>query len=376
PPTGIGAHDGAAAAGEAGEGAAYDDDDTEVRPRGSPVVGSRPVPSRRTLVIVAAAAVLVLATVLGIYGLTAGRTQLVSVPDVVGATRADAERSLLAVGLTPRFKNVAGPAGRPLGTVLAQTPKNGVSVAPTTVVLAQVNVGPANATIPDGLVGRQVDRAKAVLADAGFTSVSVQAAQDDPVGARPGQVLAVDPGEGKPAALAQDVVLTVAGLTDTATTPPRSAASRKLAAGVSSSAQVPGARRTTAAGPVPSSSPAGGASSGGASVGGAGTPTASGAGSPLVTVPPVGGSAGPTTEVTTTVPDPAPTTTAPGKGPDPTKTPKPDNTHKPTKSPKPTKTPRPDRAAATSRASQTAPPAANGTPAPGAVTEPSAPVLT
>ena len=96
-------------------------------------------------------------------------------------------------------------------TVVAQNPAEGTQVDPGTTVLAEINVGPATTEIPDDLVGRDLDRVLDELDDAGFVNVSAVPVTDPPADADAEEVLAVEPGEGEPAALEQDIVVRYAG---------------------------------------------------------------------------------------------------------------------------------------------------------------------
>jgi serine/threonine-protein kinase len=143
----------------------------------------------------------------GLYQLFGPAGKSVAVPDVVGSTPAEADAELKKADLIPRFENVSGKAGDTVGTVVKQTPTEGASVPARSVVTLEVNVGPATAKIPDNLVGKDIDDVRETLEEAGFTSVKADAVRDDTGRADPGEVLSIDPDEGKSAALDQDVVI-------------------------------------------------------------------------------------------------------------------------------------------------------------------------
>ena len=60
----------------------------------------------------------------------------------------------------PRFENVSGKGDDTVDTVVKQTPKEGASVAPGSIVTLEVNVGPATAKIPENLVGKDIQDVK------------------------------------------------------------------------------------------------------------------------------------------------------------------------------------------------------------------------
>ena len=161
-------------------------------------------------VLIAALAVVLLA---GIgYGLFRWATPndaaaSVSIPDVRGATRADADRELRAAGIAPRFVDVEGPRDGTLNTVIKLDPEGGTQVPTGSTVMLEVNVGPKNAEIPDGLVGDDVADAKDKLERAGFSRVRTEKAADPPAKASQGEVVKIDPKEGTPVALGQLITL-------------------------------------------------------------------------------------------------------------------------------------------------------------------------
>jgi serine/threonine-protein kinase len=134
----------------------------------------------------------------------------VSVPNVLGQSRADADTALRNEGLVPRFTNVAGKDDDTLDHVVGQNPPSGRTLGAGSTVDVEVNVGPDSARIPSGLIGRDRDDAEKRLADAGFEKVSTTKAASQPDGAKEGEVLGVQPGEGELARQDQKVVLVVA----------------------------------------------------------------------------------------------------------------------------------------------------------------------
>jgi beta-lactam-binding protein with PASTA domain len=150
----------------------------------------------------------------GAYRLLAGSgSNEVTVPAVLGATRQAAEQELLDAGLQPAFRNVVGPAGETVGTVIKQTPEQGTEVTAGATVTADINVGPATKRMPKVLVGKQLQVALEKLADAGFTNVISVPVANPPAGTRTDEVLSVDPPEGARAAADQDIRVSYASRT-------------------------------------------------------------------------------------------------------------------------------------------------------------------
>ena len=137
-------------------------------------------------------------------GQTAGA---VKVPSVIGSTRADAEAELRGANLVPEFENVRGEDDDTVGQAVNQNPLGTTEVAPQTVVTVEINVGPATAKIPNGLVGEDVDKVTKELEEAGFTSVQTEPVDDPPGDADKDEVLSIDPDEGESVALDEDIVV-------------------------------------------------------------------------------------------------------------------------------------------------------------------------
>jgi serine/threonine-protein kinase len=186
-----------------------------VEPVPDPAPEEPPRRRRRTAVLVT---VLVLALLAGVaalglprlFGPDPSTVGTVSVPNVLGQSRADADTALRNEGLVPRFTNVAGKDDDTLDHVVGQNPPSGRTLGAGSTVDVEVNVGPDSARIPSGLIGRDRDDAEKRLADAGFEKVSTTKAASQPDGAKEGEVLGVQPGEGELARQDQKVVLVVA----------------------------------------------------------------------------------------------------------------------------------------------------------------------
>jgi serine/threonine-protein kinase len=137
-------------------------------------------------------------------GQTAGA---IKVPSVIGSTRADAEAELRGANLVPEFENVRGEDDDTVGQAVKQTPIGTTEVEPQSVVTVEINVGPATAKIPNGLVGEDVDKVTKKLEKAGFTSVQTEPVEVPPGDADKDEVLSIDPDEGESVALDEDIVV-------------------------------------------------------------------------------------------------------------------------------------------------------------------------
>jgi beta-lactam-binding protein with PASTA domain len=105
---------------------------------------------------------------------------LVTVPGVVGLTRANAETRMRAAGLTTRVREV--PSEKPLGTVVAQNPPPQQQVRKGSAVTVNVSKGPGTVAVPD-VVGLQREDASAAIRDAGLTAVIVTVPSQESEGA-------------------------------------------------------------------------------------------------------------------------------------------------------------------------------------------------
>ena len=193
---------------------------------------------------------------------------VVTVPDLAGRTRAQAENRLRGAGLVAEFSEVAGKSGKTVGRVVDQEPAAGGPVATGTVVRLLVNAGPGQAKIPD-VVGQDVEDATRKLKKAGFTRVRSEPA-DATGDAAAGTVLAVEPAVGKAVALDTKIVLRYARASSATRAPQqpgstvaparpratRAPADRRPTAKASASAtRQPSADGTTSKPAAPSSAP-------------------------------------------------------------------------------------------------------------------------
>ncbi|WIY82769.1 Stk1 family PASTA domain-containing Ser/Thr kinase [Propionimicrobium sp. PCR01-08-3] len=135
----------------------------------------------------------------------------VQVPTVTGSLQDAAVDQLETVQLQANVQHQTGPAeGK--GTVVSQDPAAGETVLVGSTVTIVINDGPPVSPIPSGVVGAMQDEAVALLKDAGFTNVEPMDAPAslDTVGAKEGEVVAVDPEEGTEASTDEKVTLYVA----------------------------------------------------------------------------------------------------------------------------------------------------------------------
>lgn len=117
-------------------------------------------------------------------------TQVV-VPNFVGMQQADAEAAIIELGLVPLSEIVESAAAA--GTVLAQTPAGGTSVAAGSTVSLQVSHGEELAPAPD-VVGGTRAAAIAAITAAEFVVGTITTANSDTV--RPGTVISQSPAAG------------------------------------------------------------------------------------------------------------------------------------------------------------------------------------
>jgi serine/threonine-protein kinase len=136
--------------------------------------------------------------------------EMVTVPAVLGNSRAEADSNLRNAKLAPQFRNVNGKNDQTVNTAIKQTPVGGEVVAANTRVQVDINVGPKTATIPAGLIGKDKDTVKAALEKVGFTSINLVAAIMESVDDDKDAVLTISPPEGESAALEDDVTVTYA----------------------------------------------------------------------------------------------------------------------------------------------------------------------
>jgi serine/threonine-protein kinase len=143
-----------------------------------------------------------------------GETQ---VPQLVGLTKAQAQRQLEGVHLTPKFVDVA--SDKEAGQVLSSDPKEGSTVKENSTVT--LNVSKGNLQKVPNVVGRTAADARATLTGAGFKVSEVQ--QDTSNANEVGQVVGQDPEAGSVQDPSKTTVRIFVGRSTVPTAPPSSA---------------------------------------------------------------------------------------------------------------------------------------------------------
>jgi serine/threonine-protein kinase len=139
----------------------------------------------------------------------------VKVPDLSGDSRSGAEAALSAVGLAAGAITEQVSAGAPAGSVLAQSPKAGSSVATGSKVDLTVAKASSEVAVPK-VVGQSETQAAAALGGAGFAPRVANAPVSEQ--SKVGIVLKQSPSAGTTARKGATVTLTV-GVLETTTTP-------------------------------------------------------------------------------------------------------------------------------------------------------------
>jgi len=134
-------------------------------------------------VAIAAAVILVLGAGLWWF-LSSAR---VAVPDVVGKTEAAATADITAAGLVVGTVTPAQDASATAGTVTAQSPESGTSVAKGSAVNLTVAAGPKTVAVPN-VVGKSKEAALQALNDAGLSPTAIEELNDAPKGQVFGQI--------------------------------------------------------------------------------------------------------------------------------------------------------------------------------------------
>jgi eukaryotic-like serine/threonine-protein kinase len=182
-----------------GQDDGWDDEDEAARRR-----------RRKIIAIVAVLAVLLLGgAIVAAIALSGDKappaTAKVNVPALLNLEQAAAEKALTDAGLKVGAVDTAASATVAQGHVISSDPASGASVDTGSEVKLVVSAGPDTVAVPN-VVGLSEDRARQTLSGAGFSSVSSRPAdslEDE------GNVVAVDPAEGKQAAKNQTITLHV-----------------------------------------------------------------------------------------------------------------------------------------------------------------------
>ncbi len=119
--------------------------------------------------------------------------QPLAVPNVVGATQADAGAAIVAAGFAVGTVVQGSSPTVPAGIVMGQNPAAGAMMIPGTAVDLVVSQGPQSVPVPD-VVGRAQSDAQATIAGAGFSMGTVGQAYSATVPA--GSVISQDPAAG------------------------------------------------------------------------------------------------------------------------------------------------------------------------------------
>jgi beta-lactam-binding protein with PASTA domain len=129
---------------------------------------------------------------------------IVTVPDLRGEMRTEAERQAARAGLEIEIGDSLAHPRAPVGSVLAQTPLPGQEVAPGSMIRLILSMGPARRPVPDVLAMTR-EQAVRILSGSGF-EVRVEEVTNERAA---GQVVNLRPAPGTPVALPSTIVLTV-----------------------------------------------------------------------------------------------------------------------------------------------------------------------
>ncbi|HXI30252.1 MAG TPA: PASTA domain-containing protein, partial [Vicinamibacterales bacterium] len=131
---------------------------------------------------------------------------LVTVPNVVNLTQANAQSAIVGAGLTAGGITNANSNTVAAGSVISQNPAGGASVAPGTAVALVISSGPALVTVPNVVALTQANAQSAITA-AGLTTGTVTTASSATVPA--GSVISQNPPAGATAPFGSAVALVV-----------------------------------------------------------------------------------------------------------------------------------------------------------------------
>ena len=128
-----------------------------------------------------------------------------AVPDVAGKSQADAERAIVAAGLTVGTVTAQSSSNVPVGDVISSDPGTGTKEQPKTLVNLVVSSGAQPVALPD-VVGESVDQATSDLQNAGF---KVQLAPNQVSSEQPAGDVASQNPSGSSATAGATITLTV-----------------------------------------------------------------------------------------------------------------------------------------------------------------------
>ncbi|MCL1922891.1 MAG: Stk1 family PASTA domain-containing Ser/Thr kinase [Propionibacteriaceae bacterium] len=119
----------------------------------------------------------------------------IPVPMVIGLQKDVAIERLESHGLEAEEVHVFGADDNTVGTVIEQNPPAESGVPPGSVVRITINDGSEKIAIPE-VIGKDVEEARKILGEQGFTSVEVRPAEDEGPEAKLNSVLSIDPATG------------------------------------------------------------------------------------------------------------------------------------------------------------------------------------
>ena len=135
--------------------------------------------------------------------------QKVEVPNVLTYTEQQARDQLIARQLQVKVEKENGDQ-ETAGTITGQNPVGGSQAEVNSTVTITLNEGPKTGTVPDDLVGKDLDDVKTELKDADFTNVKTVAAKTENPDTKPNEVLSVSPRPGSTVALDAEITVTYA----------------------------------------------------------------------------------------------------------------------------------------------------------------------
>lgn len=133
--------------------------------------------------------------------------QMITVPAVSNMSETEAALKLQSLGLQPNISHPKS-ATVPKGTAIRTVPDAGTQLAKGSSISLEISDGPANATIPDSIIGATESGARSTLAGLGLTVKPRSILANDPK-APYGTVIATNPGAGQTVGLGTEVELTV-----------------------------------------------------------------------------------------------------------------------------------------------------------------------
>lgn len=133
--------------------------------------------------------------------------QMITVPAVANMSETEAALKLQSLGLQPNIAHPKDPKV-PKGTAIRTVPDAGTQLAKGSGISLEISDGPANATIPDSIIGATESGARSTLQALGLQVKPRSILANDPK-APYGTVIATKPGAGQTVALGSEVELTV-----------------------------------------------------------------------------------------------------------------------------------------------------------------------